>query len=434
MKSGDLPGIDGLSGEENNPVSNTDPSKGVAKVNQSASYINTMDPNHGMPAYMFKLFGEQLNFVDVTNETEPTLSGFYEYETTRHDDDEAEFVMQGFSPDSLPITVGVAKQFGAFNNWYASLPGPSWPGHMYALTGTSAGCTETGVYYQCESRTLYPQKTIFESLLENGHEWMMIYNDSRAELYLEVRISESKYRFRKVSSDATDAAPNAVNKFSYATRYAHCKYMNSDEAAVRTHNMDAFFHAAEHGELPALTWISPRESKNSSLGDLGGPNSDHPSCCDVALGERLRKDIYEAVRASPNWNETLLLFMWDDAGGFYDHVTPPMSAPAPDDEVACTDVGFKFDRLGSRLPVVMASPWLPQGTVERDPPENEKFSADSKYDSTSLVGTLKEIFSLDSYLTRRDEWSGSFAHLFEVLNGPENQGPLHLPEAQPRPG
>ena len=88
MKSGDLPGIDGLSGEENNPVSNTDPSKGVAKVNQSASYINTMDPNHGMPAYMFKLFGEQLNFVDVTNETEPTLSGFYEYETTRHDDDD----------------------------------------------------------------------------------------------------------------------------------------------------------------------------------------------------------------------------------------------------------------------------------------------------------------------------------------------------------
>ncbi len=36
-----------------------------------------------------------------------------------------------------------------------------------------------------------------------------------------------------------------------------------------------------------------------SLGNLGGPNSDHPSCCDVALGERLRKDIYEALRAGP---------------------------------------------------------------------------------------------------------------------------------------
>jgi len=38
---------------------------------------------------------------------------------------------------------------------------------------------------------------------------------------------------------------------------------------------------------------------NKTLGTLGGPNSDHPNCCDVALGERLRKDIYEAVRAPP---------------------------------------------------------------------------------------------------------------------------------------
>ena len=40
-------------------------------------------------------------------------------------------------------------------------------------------------------------------------------------------------------------------------------------------------------------------SNNKTLGNLGGPNSDHPNCCDVALGERLRKDIYEAVRAPP---------------------------------------------------------------------------------------------------------------------------------------
>ena len=43
---------------------------------------------------------------------------------------------------------------------------------------------------------------------------------------------------------------------------------------------------------------------NKTPGTLGGPNSDHPDCCDVALGERLRKDIYEAVRARPDWNHT----------------------------------------------------------------------------------------------------------------------------------
>ena len=76
--------------------------------------------------------------------------------------------------------------------------------------------------------------------------------------------------------------------------------------------MDRFFSDAAKGTLPALTWIAPRQGVNRSLGSLGGPNSDHPNCCDVALGERLRKDIYEAVRAGPGWNETALLFTWDD--------------------------------------------------------------------------------------------------------------------------
>ena len=128
----------------------------------------------------------------------------------------------------------------------------SWPNHMFSMSGTSAGCTETGSYYGCGlTRKLFPQKTIFQSLAENGHSYKLIYNDSRADLMVE--------------------------------------FLSSDEAAANTHNMDEFFHDAEHGTLPSLTWISPREGVNASLGDLGGPNSDHPSCCDIALGERLRK-------------------------------------------------------------------------------------------------------------------------------------------------
>ena len=73
----------------------------------------------------------------------------------------------------------------------------------------------------------------------------------------------------------------------------------SKETRSRTHTMDRFFADAARGTLPALTWIDPRQGVNASLGNLGGPNSDHPSCCDVALGERLRKDVYEALRAGP---------------------------------------------------------------------------------------------------------------------------------------
>ena len=78
----------------------------------------------------------------------------------------------------------------------------------------------------------------------------------------------------------------------------------SKQTRSRTHTMDRFFADAAKGTLPALTWIDPRQGINKTLGNLGGPNSDHPSCCDVALGERLRKDIYEALRA-PVYKSTL---------------------------------------------------------------------------------------------------------------------------------
>lgn len=205
------------------------------------------------------------------------------------------------------------------------------------------------------------------------------------------------------------------------------KSFNTEAVKNNTHNMDEFFYDAEHGTLPTLTWIEPREGVNKSMGKLGGPNSDHPACCDIALGERLRKDIYEALRAGPAWEETAFIFTWDDPGGFYDHVLPPMYAPAPDDEPSCPDKGFKFDRLGNRLPVVLVSPWVKKGTVvgKAHGPYN-----DSQYDSTSIISTIAKIFDMP-YLTLRQAWSGTFEHVFTELKEPRQDCPLHLPDAPP---
>ena len=250
--------------------------------------------------------------------------------------------------------------------------------------------------------------------------------------------------------------------------------------------MDRFFADAAKGSLPALTWITPRQGVNKSLGALGGPNSDHPNCCDVALGERLRKDIYEAVRAGPGWNETVVLFTWDDPartqtmdpdpnphphpnqartqtmdpsptpnpephpnqGGFYDHVAPPMRAPAPDAQPACfcgdapntvhstcdgsDPRGHRpYTRLGSRVPVILVSPWLRKGTVVSEPDASAKPFSDSQYDGTSIAATVKRLFGLPDFLTRRDAWAASFDHLFDELPAPRTDAPMHLAEAPP---
>lgn len=75
------------------------------------------------------------------------------------------------------------------------------------------------------------------------------------------------------------------------------------------------------------------------------------------IGELLIKQVYNAVRNSPQWNTTLLIITFDEHGGFYDHVPPPMNVPNPDG-LNSKDPAFNFDRLGVRVPTLMISPWI----------------------------------------------------------------------------
>jgi len=390
--------VNGLKGDESNPVNPADPAAGAVGVSGGAPYVAREQPRHGYAAYQTKL--------DIVGGV-PRMDGFVEYERSVHPfaHRTADAVMQGFSDGALPVSTALAAEFAVFDRWFAAFPGPSWPNHMFSISGTAGGGTNTGDGHLCRPGARYPQRTIFDSLLAAGHEYARIYNDSVVELYLEA--------------------------------------LHSPEAKARTQSMDRFFHDAAAGTLPALTWIAPRQGVNKSLGALGGPNSDHPDCCDVALGERLRKDLYEAVRAGPGWNETALLFTWDDPGGFYDHVPPPMAAPPPDDQPAC----FCFEgggaschgrdprgldpyaRLGSRLPVILISPWLAKGTVVSEP--SVRPFADSQYDGTSIVATIKRLFELPNFLTKRDAWAAPFDHLFDRLPAPRTDTPRHLPDAPP---
>ena len=89
---------------------------------------------------------------------------------------------------------------------------------------------------------------------------------------------------------------------------------------------------------------------------------DHPSH-DVAVGQRFVKEVYETLRASPQWKEMALLITYDEHGGFYDHVpTPVTGVPNPDGIIGPDPFHFRFDRLGVRVPTLIISPWIDKGT------------------------------------------------------------------------
>jgi phospholipase C len=83
------------------------------------------------------------------------------------------------------------------------------------------------------------------------------------------------------------------------------------------------------------------------------------------------------------WNETLLIITFDEHGGTYDHVLPPWGATCPDHNSNPGREGFTFDRFGVRVPMVVVSPWIREGTVFRT-------DTDVPYDHTSILATLRD--------------------------------------------
>lgn len=125
------------------------------------------------------------------------------------------------------------------------------------------------------------------------------------------------------------------------------------------HQFDLEFkrHCKE-GKLPNYVVIEQRYFETNFL--LG--NDDHPPH-DVSEGQRFVKELYETLRGSPQWNEMLFIIIYDEHGGFYDHVPTPVNGiPSPDDIVGPEPFNFKFDRLGVRVPAILISPWIKPGT------------------------------------------------------------------------
>lgn len=109
-----------------------------------------------------------------------------------------------------------------------------------------------------------------------------------------------------------------------------------------------FFADCAEGKLPKVSYVDPR-----LLGEEEGlSNDDHPHA-DVRNGEAFLNDVYNAIRTSPNWAQTLLVITFDEWGGFFDHV-PPQTAPIPPATAAAGDAdGLR----GFRVPTIIISPW-----------------------------------------------------------------------------
>jgi phospholipase C len=108
-----------------------------------------------------------------------------------------------------------------------------------------------------------------------------------------------------------------------------------------------FLADAAAGTLPAVAFIDPRFIDEAS----GTSADDHPHS-DIRNGQKFMERIYRAVTTSPNWAHTVLVFTYDEWGGFFDHVPPPLRPIPPADQLIGND-----GRLGFRVPCIVVSPF-----------------------------------------------------------------------------
>ena len=148
---------------------------------------------------------------------------------------------------------------------------------------------------------------------------------------------------------------------------------------------------------------------------------------DIRKGEELVKQVYEALRNSQYWADTMLIITFDEHGGFYDHQPPPATVPTGDDsQYANPNYSFLFDRLGVRVPGIVVSAYTAKGTIIGDDPDDPA----TVFDHTSVLATVEKRFGLQP-LTKRD----AAANTLEVainLTAPRSS-PTEAPTALPDP-
>lgn len=305
MKQSINPSINGVTGRECNPVSNNSTDK--ICFSDDAEFVDP-DPGHSFEDVARQVFGSA---------SFPSMSGFAE-QAFSMSENLSQTVMKGFRPENIPIYAELVKEFAVFDRWFSSIPGPTQPNRLFAYSATSHGSTS---HVKRQLATGYPQQTIFDSLHDDRLDFGIYFQNIPATLF---------YR--------------NMRRLKYVFKF---------------HDYDLRFKKdARNGKLPNLCVIEPRY-----FDIIGYPaNDDHPSH-DVANGQKLVKEVYETLRASPQWNETLFVITYDEHGGFYDHVqTPYVDIPNPDGNTGPAPYFFKFDRLGVRVPTIMVSPWIKKGT------------------------------------------------------------------------
>ncbi len=257
-------------------------------------------------------------------------------------------VMGYHTAAEIPNYWTYAKDFTLNDHMFEPVKSWSEPDHLYMVSAWSAKC-KTRSPMSCYTNIIGPygaaqfDRAVHKELSTGQTTIDLAWTDITWLLYVH-HVSWAYYIQRGIQPDCANDSAETCGPVPQSAKtpgiWNPLPLFGDVQADHQLKNIQAlrdYFHAAQTGTLPAVSWITPSNA-----------DSEHPPAS-VHQGQAYVTAVINAAMKSPDWSSTAIFLSWDDWGGFYDNVVPP-----------------KVDQqgYGLRVPAMVISPYARRGYID----------------------------------------------------------------------
>jgi phospholipase C len=289
--------FDGLYGKNlSNPKSDGTLIPAARGTDARSPQPNPGEPFENVYSQIYNVPKVDLKDISPNPPQPPNMQGFIRnYADQKDKPKDALRIMECLTPETLPVLSSLAHNYAVFDRWFASIPTQTFCNRSFVHAGTSSGYVNNGGGGLC---FVNDTPTIFDLLEGAGKSWNVFVGGWLLQSF-------------------TLLTQKQMWRYALTPHFAHFK--------------DFLAAAKKKGGLPNYSFIEPIYFDSI----VWGPENDmHPECnpyqfygaSNLHRGEALVAAVYDALRNGPDWESTLLIVLFDEHGGCYDHVPPPSTA------------------------------------------------------------------------------------------------------------
>jgi phospholipase C len=329
----------------------------------------------------------------------------------------------------LPFYYGLARTFPLADHWFSSCLGPTFPNRRFLIAGTAHGLIDDA---PSDLLDYPPAGTIFDLLSRHGISWVNYHPVAGGESRLRRYARHQRRMARRRMLSALRSFPSVTSGVQKDLQFTADVFPVGIGRYLRhVRSTDDFFADADNGTLPAFSIVDP---------DFKAYSEENPQ--DISKGESFAAEVINRVMRGKGWPGTLLIWLYDEHGGYYDHVPPPPAVP-PDDVEGRSLTGSpsglqsvlrlvfpkkvkaednldagprRYDQLGFRVPAVVVSPYA-----------RPDYVCSEVLDHTSVLKLVEEKWNLPP-LTARDAAAVAPLSALDLTGPPAFLEPPALPE------